>query len=150
MTRAYLVKFPGEAEAHYLAGIARHPDASPAQACVQAIRDWLGRLQATGREYVSPEEISADLAPVLARTEAAAGNRQGPECGPFAPDAAGRSRPGRVEYLGDGVVRLDSLALSALACLDHRADFRVTFEDGGPVMIVGHDRYTVTEDPAAP
>jgi hypothetical protein len=147
MGRAYLVKFPGDAEALYLAGITRHPAASPAQACVQAIRDWLDRLKATGREYVSPQEISADLGPVLARTEAAAAQHRAPACGPFAPGPAGRRPPGQVDYLGEGVVRLDDQAVATLAVLDYRDDFRISYDDG-PVLIVGSGRYPLTEDPA--
>jgi hypothetical protein len=147
--RAYLVTFPGDAEALYLAGITRHPHASAAQACVQAIRDWLDRLTAAGREHVSPQEISAGLGPVLARAEAAATHHRAPACGPFAPGQDGRTLPGRVHYLGGGMVRLDPQAVASLAALDYRDDFRISYDDG-PALIVGSGRYPLTDDPTTP
>jgi hypothetical protein len=71
---------------------------------------------------------------------------QRPVRGPFAPDRHGLAPPGRVEYLGGGLVRLDEAALTSLAELAPDDDFRVTFEEGGPVLTVGTDRYAAREE----
>ncbi len=56
-----------------------------------------------------------------------------------------------MEFLGNGVVRLDSLALASLACLHYSDDFRVvTVGDDCPVLIVGQDRYPVIADTGEP
>ncbi|MGE5135406.1 MAG: hypothetical protein ACM32E_21165 [Gemmatimonadota bacterium] len=71
-----------------------------------------------------------------------------PVRGPFAPDGRGAALPGRVEYLGSGIVRLDGAAIGSLAELPEGDDFRVVFEDVGPVLTVGPARYAaVAEEP---
>lgn len=122
----YLVHMP-IAEARHLAGVARaRPPGGPGSAP--------GRQPAGGRE--------AGLAGVPAAAR--------PVRGPFAPDQHGIAMPGRVEYLGAGTVRLDDVAISSLAGLGEGEDFRVVFEDAGPVLLAGSDRYPATEEPSDP
>ena len=73
-----------------------------------------------------------------------------PVRGPFAPDARGAALPGRVEYLGAGIVRLDEAAIGSLAELPEGDDFRVIVEDVGPVLTVGPARYVAREEGPAP
>ena len=71
-----------------------------------------------------------------------------PVRGPFAPGGHGAGLPGEVEYLGGGIVRLDEVAIASLADLPEDDDFRVTFEDVGPVLTVGPARYVaLAEEP---
>lgn len=66
--------------------------------------------------------------------------------GPFGPRRSGLPLPGRVEYLGDGTVRLDETALASLAGLAEGEDFRMAITDAGPVLEVGPDRYLAREE----
>jgi hypothetical protein len=114
---------------------------APAAACVQALREWVRGVQA-GPGPVQVSQITADLGPILDRVPAA----DRPVRGPFAPGGRGVVLPGRVEYLGAGTVRLDDAAISSLAELSAGDDFRVVFEDAGPVLTVGADRYVAREE----
>lgn len=121
MSRSYVVHMP-VAEACHLAGLGRHRPA--------------------GRPGTSPASRSTrDQKPGLAELPAA----DRPVRGPFAADQYGLAPPGHVEYLGAGTVQLDEVAVSSLAGLGAGTDFRVIFEDSGPVLLVGADRYPVTE-----
>ncbi len=73
-----------------------------------------------------------------------------PVRGPFAPGRGGLVLPGRVEYLGGGIVRLDEEAIGSLAELGLSEDFRVVFEQAGPVLIVGPARYLAQEEEPEP
>jgi hypothetical protein len=142
MTRTYLVQMP-EAEARYLAGLVPGRPAGPETDCMQEIRDWLRGAVAAGRPHV--REFAAELTPMLDRCQLAAR----PARGPFAPGRRGFALPGRVEYLGDGLVRLDEVALRSLAEITPGEDFRMTSEDIGPVIWVGADRYPAREEPGS-
>jgi hypothetical protein len=65
--------------------------------------------------------------------------------GPFGPGRAGPPLPGRVDYLGAGIVRLDETAITALASLPPGEDFR-THTGAGPVLAVGTDTYLAQEE----
>ena len=65
------------------------------------------------------------------------------------PGRAGPPPPGRVEYAGDGAVRLDEAAVAYLAQLPPGEDFRVRFTGAGPVLAVGADTYLLGEEEAA-
>ncbi len=121
MSRYYVVHMP-VAEARHLAGV--------------------GCAAATGGPGAGPagrpggdRRPGPDGGPAAAR----------PVRGPFAPDRDGIVPPGRVEYLGAGTVRLDEAAIGSLAGLGAGTDFRVIYADSGPVLLVGADRYPVTE-----
>jgi hypothetical protein len=136
VSRSYLVQLP-RAEARHLAGIGWGWPASPEATCVQEVREWLRVLCATGPDPVPVSRVAADLAAILARVPAAGR----PVRGPFAPGGRGPAPPGRVEYLGAGIVRLDEAAVSTLAQLRDGEDFRVVRTDPGPVLTIGADRY---------
>jgi hypothetical protein len=140
MSHRYLVHLP-MAEARHLAGIGRGWPMGPEAAHVQALREWVRGVQA-GPGPVHVSRITADLEPALGRVPAA----DRPVRGPFAPGGRGVALPGRVEYLGAGTVRLDDAAISSLAELSTGEDFRVVFEDVGPVLTVGADRYVACEE----
>ena len=121
MSRRYVVHMP-EAEACHLAGA--------------------GRAGPVGGPCASPPSLSGgDPQPGPAGIPAASR----PVRGPFVPDQHGIVPPGRVEYLGEGTVRLDEAAISSLAALNADADFRVIFADCGPVLLVGAARYPAIE-----
>jgi len=142
MSRTYLVQLP-KAEARHLVGVGQGWPATPEAACVQAVREWLCGVQAPGAQDAVPvSRIAGDLEPILGRVPVA----ERPVRGPFAPGRAGAILPGRVEYLGGGIVRLDGAAVSSLAELGDGEDFRVVFEDAGPVLTVGADRYLAREE----
>jgi len=121
MSRSYVVHMP-IAEARHLAGVGQaHP---------------VGGLAAS-----RASKSGANSKPGRPRNPA---NGQSVR-GPFAPDRHGIVPPGRVEYLGEGTVRLDEAAIGRLAGLSADADFRVIFADSGPVLLVGAARYPAIE-----
>jgi hypothetical protein len=137
----YLVQLP-RAEARHLAGVGAYGwPASPEAACLHAIREWLAGIKARACETVPVSGVVADLELILSRVPQA----RVPCRGPFAPQPGIGCPPGRVEYLGGGVVRLDEDAVATLAGLGADEDFRVVAIDGGPVLMVGEDRYLARE-----
>lgn len=136
MTRRHLVSLP-RAEARHLAGTGTAWPASPEARCVAALREWLHGITRSRRATVPVSKIVNDLGLILALVPAASA----PSRGPFGPGRAGRPLPGRVEYVGSGVVRLDETAISSLSGLPPGDDFRVTFTAVGPVLAVGADTY---------
>lgn len=115
--------------------------ATPETRCIHAIREWVNGLLQSRAASVSVRKIAADLEPILAAVPVA----DRPRRGPFTV-RGGRVLPGHVEYLGGGTVRLDEAAISSLAQLGYGEDFRVVFEDIGPVLTVGADRYVAQEE----
>lgn len=129
MSRSYVVHMP-MAEARYLAGVGQaRPVGGPGAGPVsQSCGDRVSRSGGDRRPGLSG-------IPAAGRAV----------CGPFVPDRDGIRPPGRVEYLGEGTVRLDEAAVGSLAGLGAGTDFQVIFSDSGPVLLVGADRYPVTE-----
>lgn len=141
MGALYLVQMP-RAEARHLAGVGTSGwPASPEAACLHAVREWLIGIKARASMTVPVSCVVADLELILDRVPGA----RVPCRGPFAPRPGIGAPPGRVEYLGGGVVRLDEDAIRTLAGLGDE-DFRVVAGDGGPVLIVGGDRYLAREE----
>ena len=138
----YLVQLP-HAEARHLAGvgICGWP-ASPEAACLHVVREWLAGIKARASVTVPVSAVVADLELILSRVPAA----RVPRRGPFAPRPGIGSPLGRVEYLGGGLVRLDEDAVSTLAGLGAGEDFRAVASDGGPVLVIGKDRYLAREE----
>jgi hypothetical protein len=137
----WLVQMP-RAEARHLAGTGGPAwPATPEARCVAALRGWLDGVTRSYRGTVPVAEIAADLTRILELAPVTAA----PSRGPFGPRQNGR-RPGRVEYLGDGVVRLDEEAMSALAELGEGDDFRAVCTDAGPMLLVGTDGYLAYEE----
>lgn len=141
MNEMYLVQLP-RAEARYLAGVCASWPATPEARCVHAVREWLTGLLRSRTAQVSVRKIAGDLEPILAAVPVA----DRPRCGPFSLQSGGWVLPGHVEYLGAGTVRLDRAAIGSLAGLGHGDDFKVAFEDIGPVLTVGNDRYVLREE----
>lgn len=141
MHRTYLVQMP-RAEARHLAGIGSSWPASPEARCVHAIREWLHGLQRRHSLTVCVTKVVDDLTAILLIVP----QTDRPARGPFAAAASGPPLPGHVEYLGAGIVRLDDIAISALAGLAHGEDFRVTMTDAVPVLTVGTDSYPAREE----
>jgi hypothetical protein len=56
-------------------------------------------------------------------------------------------RPGRITDLGDGWIRFDGAAATALRDLEHHADGRIS-DDDGPVLHFGRDLHPVIPDGA--
>ena len=144
MTRAYLVHMPA-AEARHLAGTCRGWPATPQARLTGALREWLHGISRRRTAVIPVRKVVADLTLILDTVPLP----RRPQCGPFGPGRAGLTLPGAVEYLGDGIVRLDETAISSLAGLAAGDDFRVSHTDAGPVLTVGADRYLAREeDPA--
>jgi hypothetical protein len=138
----YLVQL-AQAEARHLAGVgACGWPASPEAACLHAVREWLAGLKARACVTAPVSGVVADLELILSRVPAA----RAPCRGPFAPRPGIGAPPGRVDYLGGGVVRLDEDAVATLAGLGADEDFRVVASDGGPVLVIGKDRYLAREE----
>jgi hypothetical protein len=138
----YLVQLP-RAEARHLAGVgACGWPASPEAACLHAVRVWLAGLKGRACVTVPVTCVVADLELILARVPEA----RVPCRGPFHSRQGVGAPPGRVEYLGGGVVRLDEDAVATLAGLGADEDFRVVASDGGPVLVIGKDRYLAREE----
>lgn len=88
----------------------------------------------------------------MTRTWAGAAPRQAHVVSLHAPArlAPIRTAPGRAEYLGGGLVRLDQEAISTLAGLADGEDFKVSYTGAGPVLTVGADRYLAREESPDP
>jgi len=129
------------AEARHLAGTGHGWPALPQDRLVAALREWLAGLSRR-RGVVQVRNVIAELTRILEAVPLP----QRPVCGPFGPAGAGLWPPGRVEYLGGGIVRLDEEAVSFLASLPPDDDFRVTHTDAGPVLSVGAVRYQAREE----
>jgi hypothetical protein len=137
----YLVQLP-RAEARHLAGVGAYGwPASPEAACLHAVREWLAGIRARASQTVPVGGVVADLELILSQVPEA----RVPCRGPFAPRPGSGCPPGRVEYIGGGVVRLDEDAVATLAGLGTDEDFRVVATDGGPVLMIGEDRYLARE-----
>lgn len=138
----YLVQLP-QAEARHLAGVGVCGwPARPEAACLHAVREWLAGIKARAAKAVPVSCVVADLELILSRVPEA----RVPCRGPFAPRPGIGSPQGWVEYHGGGVVRLDEEAVATLAGLGADEDFRAVVTDGGPVLIVGGDRYLAREE----
>lgn len=141
LATVYLVQMP-RAEARHLAGVGICGwSASLEAACLHAVREWLAGVKACACETVPVSDVVADLELILSRVP----ETRGPRRGPFAPSPGVGCPPGRVEYLGGGVVRLVEDAVATLAGLGADEDFRVVATDCGPVLVVGEDRYLARE-----
>lgn len=92
------------------------------------------------RKVVADLTLILDTAPLPTR----------PLCGPFGPGRAGLTLPGRVEYLGGGIVRLDEAAVNALATLADGDDFKVTLTAAGHLLTAGADTYLAHEEEPGP
>ena len=109
---------------------------SPEAACLHAVREWLADVDARNAATVPVASVVADLELILARVP----ESRVPCRGPFAPRPRIGAPPGRVEYVGGGMVRLDEDAIATLAGLGAEEVFRVIASDGGPVLVVGKDQ----------
>jgi hypothetical protein len=145
VTRTYLVEMP-KAEARHLAGTGCGWPASPESRIVAGLRDWLHGLAGRRSETVPVGKVLDDLTSLL-ELATTAGK---PVRGPFGPGRGGPSLPGHAEYLGGGVVRLDEVAISALAGLVEGEDFRAVLTTAGPVLLVGTDNYLAREEQPGP
>ena len=141
MSQNYVVYMP-KAEARYLAGVGMRWPPTPAARCGDALREWLNGLRDRQSEHVAVHAVIDDLDPLLDRVPVI----KRPASGPFASRGGGPPLPGQVEYLGEGAVRLDDAAVSALAGLREDQDFRITITDMGPILWVGADQYLVREE----
>jgi hypothetical protein len=139
--RTYLVHLP-LAEARHLAGTGTAWPASPQLRLAGALREWLAGLSRRRTTVIAVRKVITDLSLILEAVPLP----QRPVCGPFGPARAGPRPPGRVEYLGGGIVRLDQDAISALASLDPADDFHVTHTNAGPLLTVGADTYLAREE----
>lgn len=145
MPGTYLVHLP-LAEARHLAGTGPAGPATPEARVIIALREWLYGVSCRRTAIIPVRKVVADLALILETVPLP----QRPVRGPFGP---GRNWPplaGSVEYLGNGIVRLDEAAISALACLAEGEDFRVVCTDAGPVLTVGADHYPAREEEPDP
>lgn len=144
MTRTFLVDMP-KAEARHLAGSGCGWPATPQDRIVVGLREWLHGLARRASENVPVAKVIDELTPLL-ELASPAGR---PVRGPFVP-GGGPPLPGRVEYLGGGMVRLDETAISALAELGEGEDFRAVMTTAGPVLLVGTDSYLAREEELGP
>lgn len=139
-SRTYLVHLP-LAEARHLAGTGHSWPTTSEARLAAGVREWLAGLSRR-RGVVPVRKVVADLTSILEAVPLP----QRPVCGPFGPARAGLRPPGRVEYLGSGIVRLDDEAVGSLASLADGEDFRVVHTDAGPVLTVGPERYLAREE----
>ena len=144
MSGTYLVQMP-KAEARHLAGTGHGWPATPDARLAADLREWLAGISRRRTTVIPVRKVLADLSVILERAPLP----QRPLRGPFGPGRAGQPLPGRVDYLGGGIVRLDDAAISALAGLAHGEDFRVIRTDAGPVLTVGADHYLAREEETA-
>lgn len=143
MNRTFSVVMP-DAEAKHLAGIGNPWPLTPEARCVHAIRGWLTGLENVRAHSVAIRQVSRDLRSILDLVP----QEERPVRGPFTVLGGGTPLPGRVQYMGEGTVRLDDQAVSALACLRPDDDFHIAFTDAGPVMTVSGSTYLVREEGA--
>jgi hypothetical protein len=132
----YLVHMP-RAEARHLAGISSGWPATPQLRLAAALREWLTGLSRRRSTVISVRKVVTDLNLILETVPLP----QRPLYGPFGPGRHGPPLPGRVDYLGAGIVRMDEDAISALAGLPAGDDFRVRRTNAGPVLTIGADEY---------
>lgn len=144
-SRTYLVHMP-LAEARHLAGAGHTWPATPEHRLAAALREWLAGLSRRRSAVVSVRKVVTDLSLILETTPLP----RRPLRGPFGPGRDGPPLPGKVEYLGGGVVRLDEDALSSLAGLAPDDDYRVTCTGAGPVLSVGEATYLACEEEPDP
>lgn len=128
-------------DARDLAGAGQVWPGTPEARCVQAIREWLAGLAGRRAAAVPVSKVVADLTLLL-------GMVPGDRAEAHVPVGrwGGAPLPGRVDYLGCGIVRLDEMAISALAALADGEDFRVTSTTVGPMLAVGAGRYLMHEE----
>lgn len=124
MSRNYPVQMP-RAEARNLAAIPAAWPATPEARAVAALREWLHGITRRRAATVPITKIATDLTAILSLVP----STPAPARGPFGPGRPGLPLPGRADYLGSGLVRLDDTALSALATLPAGEDFRVSFTE---------------------
>jgi hypothetical protein len=124
--RTWLVHLP-LAEARHLAGTGHGWPATPQMRLAAALREWLAGVSRRRAGVVPVRKVIADLTLILETVPLP----QRPVCGPFGPSSAGPRPPGRVDYLGSGIVRLDEDAITWLASLVPGDDFHVTHTDAG-------------------
>ena len=139
--RTYLVHLP-LAEARHLAGTSHGWPATPQTRLAAALREWLAGLSRRRTGVIPVRKVVADLTLILGSVPLP----QRPVCGPFGPARVGLRPPGRVEYLGGGIVRLDEDAISHLASLDPRDDYHVTRSSAGPLLSISTDEYLAREE----
>lgn len=144
MTRSYLVQMP-RAEARHLAGISHGWPASPQARLAAALREWLTGLSRCRSRVIAVRKVITDLSLILETVPLPAR----PVCGPFGP-RQGHPLPGRVDYLGGGIVRLDEEAISSLASLPPDEDYHVIRTDAGPLLAFGTDHYLAREEEPDP
>lgn len=142
MTHTYLVHMP-QAEARHLAGTGYGWPAAPQARLAAALREWLAGISRRHSAVIPVRKVVADLTLILEVVPMP----QWPLHGPFGPGRAGPPPPGRVEYLGGGIVRLDEDAVGSLAGLAPDDDYHVTRTDAGLLLTVGTDQYPVREEP---
>jgi hypothetical protein len=142
MSRSYLVHMP-LAEARHLAGTGPTWPATPGNRLAASLREWLAGISRRRTAVIPVRKVIAELTLILE----AAPLPQRPLRGPFGP---GLALPGRVEYLGGGVVRLDDTAISALTGLADGEDFKVTPTSAGPLLTIGTDSYLAREEEPDP
>lgn len=140
MARTYLVRLP-VAEARHLAGTTPTWPAARGSRLATSVREWLADVSHR-RTVIPVRKVVAELTLILETAPLP----QRPTRGPFGPGRDGLPLPGRVQYLGGGIVRLDEAAVSALATLAPGDDFRATLTDAGPVLTVGPDEYLACEE----
>lgn len=138
--RTYLVHLP-LAEARHLAGTGHGWPATSQTRLAAALREWLVGLSRRRAAVIPVRKVVADLTLILESVPLP----QRPLHGPFGPGRTGPP-PGRVDYLGGGIIRLDEDAVSSLASLAPGDDFHVIRTDAGPVLSVGTDEYLVREE----
>jgi hypothetical protein len=143
--RTWLVQMP-QAEARHLAGTCHGWPAAPQLRLAAALREWLAGLSHRRAAVVSVSKVVADLTLILETVPLP----QRPVRGPFGPGRGGPPLPGRVDYLGGGVVRLDDTAISALAGLSPADDYRVSYTGAGPVLAIGAATYLAREEEPDP
>lgn len=137
----YLVSMP-LAEARFLAGTGPGWPAPPQARLAATLHEWLAGLSRRRGGVVQVRKVVTDLTRILESVPLP----QRPVCGPFGSGRAGLRPPGRVEYLGGGIVRLDEDAISFLASLAPDDDFHITRTAAGPVLSVGADSYLAREE----
>jgi hypothetical protein len=139
--RTYLVHLP-HAEARHLAGTGTAWPATPQMRLAGALREWLTGVSRRRSAIIAVRKVVADLSLILETVQLP----QRPVCGPFGPGRVGPRSPGRVDYIGGGIVRLDEDAISFLASLQPGDDFHVTHTNAGPMLSVGADAYLARKE----